>query len=152
MKIPDDAFEAYVAMGPERSYQALAKKLGVDKRSVVRHAAKEDWAGRLMKIQEAARAATDRKLVAELQAVRETQLREVRFLRGEALKAMKSLTPEKATRIAAALSVAWKHELVLLGDTEERATSTQEIIRSEFDRWRIANGEKPVWSGDGEGS
>ncbi len=28
MKLPDDAFERYVALGPDRSYQLLAEKLG----------------------------------------------------------------------------------------------------------------------------
>ena len=135
MKIPDDAFERYVALGPERSYQLLAEKLGVDKRSVSRHASKEKWVQRLAKIQEEARAATDKKLVESLQAVREQQLREVRFLRSEALKVMKGLTPEKAIKIASALNIAWKHELLLLGEPTERTSNVEEIIRREYERW-----------------
>jgi transcriptional regulator with XRE-family HTH domain len=133
MKIPDNAFETYVAMGTERSYQALADKLGVDKRSISRLATKERWVERLSKIQEEARAATDRKLVQDLQAVREQQLREVRFLRAEAIKAMKGLTPERAVKLASALNIAWKHELFLLGEpTDRQATTIEEITKREI--------------------
>jgi hypothetical protein len=138
VKVPESAFETYVAMGPNRSYQALAKKLGVDKRSIVRMATKEMWASRLTTIQGEARRATDKKLVGELQAVREQQLREVRFLRAEALKAMKGLTPEKAVRIAAALNIAWKHELLLLGEPAEQ-TELPELLRNAHERWLKRN-------------
>jgi len=142
-KLPDDAFEKYVAMGPDRSYQALAKRLGVDKRSITRLAVKEKWIERLAKIQKDARAETDRKLVGDLQVVREQQLRELRFLRSESLKVMKGLPPEQAIRVAAALNVAWKHELLLLGDPTERSNNLRERIRGECDRWLIPDSKEP---------
>lgn len=150
MKIPENAFETYVAMGPDRSYQSLADKLKVDKRSVVRHAAKENWAGRLAKIQEEARAATDRKLVADIQAVRERQLMEARALRGTALKAMKDLPPEKALKAAAsALSVAWKQELLLLGEpTDRQASTVEEVTKRELDTLLLRDGEEDDWESD----
>ena len=128
MKIPESAFETYVAMGPGWSYQLLADKLGVDKRSVVRHATKEKWAERLAKIQEEARAATDRKLVSDLQAVRERQLKEARFLQGQAIRAMKDASPKEAVKIAAALNIGWKHELLLLGEPTDRQAATIEDV------------------------
>jgi len=147
MKIPEDAFERYVALGTERSYQLLAQKLGVDKRSIVRLATKEDWSGRLAKIQEEARAATDKKLVADLQAVREQQLREVRFMRGEILKSVKGMSPEKAVRTAAALSVCWKHELLLLGEpTDRQAATVEEITKREIQTLILRDGEEDDWS------
>jgi len=133
VKIPENAFETYVAMGPDRSYQALADKLGVDKRSITRLAASENWAGRLAKIQEDARSATDKRLVADLQAVRERQLQQARFLQGQALKAMKELSPKDAVKIAAALNIGWKHELLLLGEpTDRQASTVEEITKREI--------------------
>ena len=35
-KIPDDAFEFYVGLGPNRSYEAVAEHYDVNKRSVTR--------------------------------------------------------------------------------------------------------------------
>jgi len=134
VKIPDDAFETYVAMGPGRSYQALAEKLGVDKRSIVRHAAKEKWAERISKIQETVRAATDKKIATDMQAVRERQLQQARFLQGQALKAMKDLSPRDAVKMAAALNIGWKHELLILGDPTERK-ELPELLRNAHERW-----------------
>ena len=151
MKIPDDAFETYVAMGPGRSYQALADKLKVDKRSVVRHAAREKWTERLAKIQDKARAETDKKLVADLQAVRERQLQQARFLQGQALKALKDLPPERALKAAAsALSVAWRQEMLILGEpTDRQATSVEEVTKRELDTLLLREGEEDDWDGPG---
>lgn len=149
MKLPDDAFERYVALGPDRSYQLLAEKLGVDKRTVVRMASREKWTERLAKIQEEARATADKKLVSDLHAVREQQLREVRFLRAEALKAMKGLTPEKAVKIAGALAIAWKHELLLLGEPTDRHVSTvEEVTKREIGTLLLQSGEEDNWNED----
>lgn len=152
MKVPDDAFERYVALGPDRSYQLLAEKLGVDKRSIVRMATREKWTERLAKIQEEARAATDKKLVSDLQAVREQQLREVRFMRSEILRGMKGLTPEKATKMAGALSVCWKHELLLLGEpTDRNASTVEEITKREIGSLLLQPGEEDKWNEDPDG-
>ena len=147
MRLPDDAFERYVALGPGRSYQALADKLGVDKRSITRLAAKEKWPERLAKIQEEARAATDKKLVADLQAVRERQLQQARFLQGQALKALKELPPEKALKAAAsALSVSWRQEMLILGEpTDRHAATVEEVTKRELDTLLLRDGEEDEW-------
>ena len=147
MKVPDDAFERYVALGPDRSYQALAEKLGVEKRTVARVASKERWAERLAKVQADARAATDKKLVADLQAVRERQLMETRALRGMALRAMKEMPPERALKaVSAALSVAWKQELLLLGEpTDRQASTVEEVTKREIQTLILGAGEEDDW-------
>lgn len=145
-KIPDDAFEIYVGMGPGRSYHALAEKLGVDKRSIVRRAGKEDWAARLSKIQEGVRAAADRKVSSDLQAVRERQLLQARYLQGQALKAIKDLSPKDAVKIAAALNIGWKHELLLLGEpTDRQASTVEEITKREIETLLLRDGESEDW-------
>ena len=151
MKIPEDAFERYVALGPGRSYQTLADKLGVDKRSVTRLAAKEKWVERLGKIQEEARAATDKKLVSDLQAVRERQLQQARFLQAQALKALKELPPEKALKASAsALSVAWRQEMLILGEPTDRQASTiEEITKREIETLLLRDDEPDAWEREG---
>jgi len=99
---------------------------------------------RLGKIQRDARAETDKKLVADLQA----ELQQARFLQGQALKAMKDLTPKEAVKIATALNIGWKHELLILGDPTERTSNIQEIIRGEYERWAIRD-EEPDTSSAG---
>ena len=46
-KLPLEAFEFYVGLGPKRSYQAVADHFGCSKRAVAKHAAKTNWATRL---------------------------------------------------------------------------------------------------------
>ena len=53
-KIPEDAFELYVSLGPERSYAAVAEQYGVTKRAVVKRAKAEAWSERLAKIEDQA--------------------------------------------------------------------------------------------------
>src|SRR5688572_2500280 len=144
-RIPSNAFDVYISMGAERSYQGLADRLGVNKRSVTRLATRENWGARLLKIQEEARAAADKRLTGSLQAVREQQLREVRFIRAEILKLVREVTPEKAVRIASALSACWKHELLLLGEPSERT----EVSIEEVTKRQLATLLRPV-EGDEE--
>ena len=141
-KLPDDAFEKYVSMGPGRSYQELAKKLGVDKRTIVRRAAEGKWTERLAKIQRKADEATDEKLAADMQAVRERQLKEARYVQAFSLKAMQTLPPEKAFKAAQALAVGWKHELLLLGDPTERQEQLDIAAHLEH-LWREWGTEEP---------
>jgi len=148
-KVPEDAFERYVALGPGRSYELLADRLGVDKRTVSRAATREGWTARLSKIHEEARAATDRRLVSDLQAVRERQLKEARFLQAQALRAMKDATPKEAVKVAAALNIGWKHELLLLGDPTERSElSVEEVTKREIHSLLTSDDDLDEWEAD----
>ena len=42
-KIPPDALEYYLGLGPDRSYQKVADHYGVSKRAVTKLAARERW-------------------------------------------------------------------------------------------------------------
>ena len=61
----EDAFKQWVDMGPGRTLTTLAKRLGADKRTVQRHAAENDWEGRLARIEVEVRKQTDKILVRE---------------------------------------------------------------------------------------
>ncbi len=50
-KIPPDAFEYYLGLGPGRSYGAVAEEYGVTKRAVTKLAARENWQQRIHKIE-----------------------------------------------------------------------------------------------------
>ena len=135
-KLPSDALDYYLELGVERSYRAVAERYGVSKVAVVARAKKERWQERLRKLDEDARKQAEKKAGAELEAVRERQLQGARFLHARALEALKSLPPEKGVRAASALSIAWKHELLILGDpTERQAQTIEEVVRVESERW-----------------
>ncbi|RMF71541.1 MAG: hypothetical protein D6744_17815, partial [Planctomycetota bacterium] len=64
--LPVDAFEYYVALGPKRSYQAVADHFGTSKRSVARRAASENWQTRLRELEVKARAQCEHRIVDDL--------------------------------------------------------------------------------------
>jgi hypothetical protein len=124
-------------MGGDRSYQAIADKFGVSKTSVVARAQQEDWQGRLQRLEAEAHEKAERKAVEDMQAVRARQLKAARFLQARALEALQSLPAEKGVKAAAALSIAWKHELLLLGEPTERQASVEETTKREMARWLV---------------
>jgi hypothetical protein len=73
-RIPTDAFEYYLGLGPSRSYQAVAEKYDVSKRAVTALASREGWQVRMGKIEREAREKTDSRAVEALDAVREKHL------------------------------------------------------------------------------
>ena len=154
-RIPAGAYEDYLALGTERSYQALADRYGVSKTSIVNRARKERWQERLAELERQAQERAEEKAVDEMQAVRERHLKEARFLQARALQALKDLPPEKGIRAAPALAIAWKHELLLLGEPTERQASVEEIIRRETQGLlMVVEGEddagaSPGWVHDG---
>ena len=134
-KIPDDAFALYVAMGHERSHQALADKLGVTKRAITERASEERWAERLEAIEAEVQARIEEKLKDELE---ESQLRYRKLLRGIESRAAQAIA-EKPLRTCLegvrALELAMKMQMLLAGQPSHRtelvvaATTKAEIDR-----------------------
>jgi len=127
-RLPIEAFDHYVGLGPERSYEAVAEKFGVSKATVVRQAEKHRWQERLREAEQDAREEAHKRAVETLQAVKDRQLQEARILERRALEALKTLPPEKAAKAAAMLQIAWRHELLLLGEPSERTELTIEEV------------------------
>ena len=138
-RLPANAYEVYLELGTDRSYQMVADRFGVAKATVTNRAKKEEWQDRLMTLEAQSRKRAEDKAVDDLQAVHERQLKGVRFLQAKALEALGRLPPEKGIRAATALSIAWKHELLLLGEPTERQASVEEITKKELARWLIAD-------------
>lgn len=134
-RLPPEAFETYAAMGPDRSYQAVATRFGVSKTAVNRRAKLEGWQERLEALEQRARQESEERIVDELKAVKERQLQGARYLQARALEALKGLPPERGIRAANALATAWKHELLLLGEPTERQANLEEITKRELARW-----------------
>ena len=130
-KIPPEAFHYYAEMGLDRSYQAVADHYGVSKVAVVKRAKKENWQSRLRELEERAREKADKKVIDSLEVVHARQLKAARYLQAKAVEVMKNSPPEKAVRAASALNIAWKHELLLLGEPTERQANVEEIIKQE---------------------
>ena len=78
--IPSDAFKFYFSLGAERSYQSVAEKYQVSKRSVTSLAKREDWQQRILDLERKARAASDQKKLESLEERNERHLTALRFI------------------------------------------------------------------------
>jgi len=152
-RLPAEAFERYVAMGVDRSYHAVADHFGVTKVTVTRRAKQEHWQERIAELEAKAREKSEEKIVQLMEEMRDRQLKSAKMLQAKALEALRSLPPEKAVKAATALAIGWKHELLLMGEpTDRQATTVEETIKREYERWMVAAGEdEEEADGDGDG-
>lgn len=134
-KIPTDAFDYYVALGTERSYQAVADHYGVSKRATTKCAAREDWATRLSKIESAARETSDQRLAETLEETRSRHLRMLRAMGTRAIAALKQYPLSSGMEAMRAAEMVIKLERLVTGEATERHASVEEVIRREFEEW-----------------
>jgi hypothetical protein len=140
-RIPPDAFDHYFSLGPGRSYQAVAAQYGVSKRAVTKHAAKEDWQGRLKQLEEKARELSDKNAVESLDEMAARHLKILKAVQGKALGALKSLSLGNAMDAIRALDMSIKQERLVRGEPSDRTVvSVEETIRSEYERWMTVTG------------
>jgi hypothetical protein len=145
-KLSEGAFEFYVGLGPTRSYQAVAEKYGVTKRAVVKHAAQGKWSERLQKIQDEARAESDKRLATDLAEMRERHQRMLRAVASRAIAAIREHPLASGMEGVRAAELVIKLERLLAGESSERSTVTvEEVTRRELDRWLV-----PVGAGDAD--
>ncbi len=135
-KLPADAFAFYVALGDDRSYQAVADRFGVLKKAVTRKAVREDWAGRLAKIEEHARQELDRKLGETIETMHERHLKMIQMLQMKAVAALRSMSLDSAMDAARTLDLAIRQERLIRGEpTERQALSVEETLKKQHRRW-----------------
>ena len=135
-KIPKDAFEYYVSLGPSRSYQLTAEHYEVSKRAVTKHAGREGWADRLSKIEEKARAKSDDKLVESLGEMRDRHLMTVKAMHARALVALKQYPLNSGMEAMRGAELAIKLERLIVGEPSERTTvDVAAVTKREVERW-----------------
>jgi len=133
MKLPADAFGYYVALGPARSYQAVADHFGVAKRTVVREAARDGWPARLQTIELKARESTDKKLADDLSEMETRHRRMLRAMASRAAKGLSELPITNGMQAIKAAEIVIKLERLLAGEPgENEGASVEQIIKREF--------------------
>jgi hypothetical protein len=141
-KIPLDAFEFYVALGPARSYSKVAEHYGVTKRAVTAHAKRERWAERLQEAEAKAREESQEKAVEVLAEMDERHLKVAKALQGKALAALRELPLDKATDVIKALELGVKQERLIRGEPSERREMTvEEVTKREMSRWLVVGSD-----------
>jgi hypothetical protein len=145
MKIPPSAFEFYISLGPERSYEQVATHFGASKRAVTKHAVKQHWAERLTEVERRAREESEKNAVAVLREMDERHLKIAKALQGKALEALRSMPLERGADVLRALDLGVKQERLIHGEPSERsAVSVEEATRREMERWlTIEREEEP---------
>lgn len=142
-KIPEDAFEQYVALGPDRSHKALAEKLGVTKRSVTKCSVREDWNGRLSKIERDARDRSDLKMTETLEQMRERHMATLKAMHARALTAIRQYPLTSGMDAMRAAEMAIKLERLVVGEPSDRtALSVEEVTRREIQDWLVVGDEQ----------
>ena len=147
-RVPPDAFDFYVGLGPERSYQAVADEFGVSKRAITRVATNEDWSGRLDKIERGAREKADERLQETLGEMNSRHLKMLRAVQGKAVEALRSLPMTSAMDAARAIDMTIKQERLVRGEPGDRmAHSVEEVIRREYEEWLAPADEEALDAG-----
>ncbi len=135
-KIPPDAFEYYLGLGPGRSYGSVAEEYSVTKRAVTKLAARGKWQERILEIERKARRASDDKAAETLEQMNDRHLKSLRVIQGKALEALKAMPLNTAMEGARCLDLGIKQERVIRGEPSDRSALTvEEKIRSEYENW-----------------
>jgi hypothetical protein len=141
-RVPDDAFDKYVALGSCRSYQALADHLGVDKRTIVRRAAKEQWAERLAKIQQESRDAADKRIAETLSEMKDRHLKLLRAMGVRVANALREYPITSGMEAIRAADLVIKLERLIAGEASERTElSVEEVTRREINELLVRDDE-----------
>jgi transposase len=137
-KLPGDAFEYYFALGPARSYRAVADHFGCSKTTVGNTATRENWAGRIAERERKAQEKVEERAIETLADVRSRHLKMVRTVEAKALEGLRQLPLETGMECVRALDMALKAERLILGEpTERHATDIEAIIKREHERWLV---------------
>jgi len=130
-KLTSTAFEAYVALGEGRTYLALARQFNVTKRCVTKRAAQEGWADRLAKVEENAKAISDRRMSEDLADMHERHLKMVKFMGARVLAGLRDLPIKEGMDAIRAGDIVIKLERLLQGESSKH---TEVSVREMFQR------------------
>ncbi len=132
-RIPSDAFDYYVALGPGRSHRAVAEHFSISKRAVTKHAVKEQWAERLEKIESEARERSDKRLAETIEETRSRHLKTLRAIHNRALRGLQQFPLTSGMESIRAAELAIKLERLIVGEPSERTTlNVEETTRKEI--------------------
>lgn len=137
-RLPQDAFEYYFALGPGRSYRAVADHFDSSKTAVANRAARENWQARIAEREMKAREKLDEKATETLADLNGRHLKMLRTIQAKALEGLRGLALETGMDCVRALDLSIKGERLILGEpTERHATDIEAIIKREHERWLI---------------
>ena len=148
-RIPDDAFEYYVSLGPDRSYQSVADHYEVTKRGVVKAAARDGWTSRLEAIEQETRERLDKRIGDSLEEMRARHIKLLRAVASRAAKAIQEFPLTSGMEGVKAAETVIKLERIIAGEPSERTGLTvEQVTRQEIDML-LARDDEPEDVEDG---
>ncbi len=146
-KIPEDAFAYYLALGPARSYAAVAEHYKVSKRAVTKCADREGWAARLLAAERKSRVRAEERAMETLEEMKTRHLQTMQLVQRKALEALRSMPIDDAFQAVRALAIAVDRERLISGEVTERtAVSIEEIVKREYEKVMVVDEDE---SGEG---
>jgi len=148
-RIPENAFDFYVSLGPTRTYEAVAAHFGVSRPGVSKKATKERWSERLDKIELEVQERIDERLVGEMEDMRLRHMKTVRAMMGRALKGLQQFPLTNGMEAIRAAEMTIKLERLIVGEASERTeVSVEQVIKGEMERWLVAKEPAAASLGD----
>lgn len=125
-KLPSNAFELYVALGPTRSYRTIAEQFSCDKKTVLRYARNENWQEKLRHIEAEAWARKEMTLAERMAESNQKTLEICCKLRERCLTVLEKaeFTTSEALR---GLQLAIETERVVLGMPTDRVARDSRV-------------------------
>jgi len=132
-RIPTDAFDFYVSLGPQRSYEATAKEYGVSKCAVSKCAQRENWHERLAKIETDAREMSDRKLTETLAEMHDRHAKTLKAIHVRAVEALRAFPIDNCMDAVKAVDMVIRAERLAAGEATKRSEqSIVEVMKHEM--------------------
>jgi hypothetical protein len=133
-KLPADALAYYLALGPERSYQAVADRFGVSKRTVTATAVREGWQEQVSRAEARVREKAGDSYAESMQQMNERHLKEARFLQSRGLEALKTMAITNPADAIRAMIVGIEKERLVRGEPTERTENLEAIVKRQYER------------------
>jgi len=141
-KIPPDAFSFYMALGPRRSYEAVASKYGVTKRGVVKVAERERWQERLASSEKQVREKSESQVIESLAGMQARHLKTLNAVLARALEALRSMPLETSMEAVRAIEMVLRQERAIRSEGDESFAALEQRIRAEL-QFVMVGGEYP---------
>lgn len=135
-KLPDEAVDHYVALGPTRTQAAVAKHFNVAKRTVAYRAKKEGWAARALEADQKARQAAAQRAQDTNEEMFARHEKVARFVQARAIDAIRNLPILTESAAVRALDISIRHERMARGETNDSVEKDiAALLRSEHKRF-----------------
>lgn len=130
----EQMFQAYVGMGPSRSYQRVADQFGWSKPCVTRTAMKGEWLKRLREIEAEARHEADKKMMEARVEAHERHIKLAKLIQTRAVQGLQAHQFDNARDASRALVDGVKLERTSLGESNDNHhVSVQAVTRREVE-------------------